>query len=145
MNWLLKEWRVYAIVALVLMVVVMGVTTLGSLVSVPTYHENAAYALPRMVAMAAYPDDGVACHAEAAAEIRGIAAAIDANTGMKSDRTMAWHGEPTLAREAYRDELDRRGITVLGHGVLADMEVVVDAWLEGADGNGPATPGCWRR
>lgn len=145
MNWLLKEWRLYAVAAIGALVVVMGGTMLGFYTSIPTYHENAAYALPRMVAMAAYPDDGAACHAEAAAEIRGIAAAIDANPGMASERTMAWHGDASIAREAYRDELDERGIAVLGHGVLSDMEVAVDAWLDGADGSGPATPGCWRR
>ena len=145
MNRLLKEWRIYGAVALGALVVVMGGTMLGFYTSIPTYFENAAYAMPRMVAMAAYPDDGAACHAEAAAEIRDIAAAIDANPGMVSEHTLAWHGDPSLARDAYRDELDERGITVIGHGDLTNMEVAVDAWLDGTDGNGPATPGCWRR
>lgn len=159
MTGLLGMWQLYAVIAMGALVYLQVGATLGYHAGVVTYYENGADALPLLVAEAAYPWSGEACHAAAVAEITGIADAVGAADRMgradaiganaaagdvdggRAHRT-AWHGDAALAKEAYYDELDARGVKLMGHGVFTDMEVAVDAWLDGRHGAGPATPGC---
>ena len=146
MRDLLKEWRLYAVLAMAVLFSLQLGAMLSFYGNVPAYSEDGADALPLLVAAAAYPGSGEACHAAAAAEIMGIADHIQSNTdasdGDDYRHSMAWHGDASLAKEAYYDEVEERGVTLVGYGSFTNMEVAVDAWLDGADGNGPATPGC---
>lgn len=142
MTNLLRMWQVYAIIVLGVMVFASGGSMMHFHLGVPAYFENGADTMPRLVAMAVYPYDGESCHEAAAWEIRRIAYIIESNGDVSSEHSIGWHGDASLAKKAYYDKMDDRGKRMIGSGHLTNMEVAVDAWLDGADGTGPDTPGC---